>query len=356
MLRTVRLRFGAASREAETHVNLSAMRLDGSCLWLAGDETATIERLVSSSGDEYGDQATFRLADFVDLPGEADGEADVEGLARAGDFLWAVGSHSLKRKKIKDKHAGGKALERLATVTGDVNRQVLVRLPVAEDEDGRPAPVRETGVGGQRLTAAVLGAPGEPSLRDLLADDLHLGPFLPIPSKDNGLDIEGLAVAGERVYLGLRGPVLRGWAVLLELSPYTDSDEPGRLRLRELAEGRPYRKHVLDLDGLGVRDLCPHGDDLLVLAGPTTDVSGPVRVYRWRGGCLVDAPTVVRGEQLTRELDLPHGDGVDHAEGIDVLPPRPDGAAQLLVVYDSPAPERLGDDGSVLADVVALPG
>lgn len=81
----------------------------------------------------------------------------------------------------------------------------------------------------------------------------------------------------------------------------TSTPEPGRLRLRELDDGRPYRKHLLDLDGLGVRDLCPHSDDLLVLAGPTMDLDGPVRLFRWRGGCLVDAPTVVRGEVLVRE-------------------------------------------------------
>ena len=352
---TVRLRFTPGSRDAETHVNLSAMRRDGRCLWIAGDETATVERLVDLDEGVYGDQVTYRLADLVDLPGAADSEVDVEGLARAGRYLWAVGSHSLKRKKIKDKHEGDKAFERLATVTGDINRQVLVRLPIDDDEDGLPAPVRELGVGGERLNAAVLGGKGERSLRELLADDPHLGPFLPIPSKDNGLDIEGIAVAGERVYLGLRGPVLRGWAVLLELSPYVDPDEPGRLQLRELADGQRYRKHVLDLGGLGVRDLCPHGDDLLVLAGPTMDVSGPVRVYRWHGGCLVDAPAVVRGEALTHELDLPYGEGVDHAEGVDVLPPDDEGRQRLLVVYDSPAPERLDDDGSVLADLVDLP-
>ncbi len=49
------------------------MRLAGRCLWVAGDETATVERLVASAGgQEYGDQVTYRLADLLDLPGEAD--------------------------------------------------------------------------------------------------------------------------------------------------------------------------------------------------------------------------------------------------------------------------------------------
>src|SRR3990170_249848 len=56
---TVRLRFHRDSREQGTHVNLSALRLDGRCLWVAGDETATVERLVAShDGREYRDQPT----------------------------------------------------------------------------------------------------------------------------------------------------------------------------------------------------------------------------------------------------------------------------------------------------------
>ncbi|SDQ35772.1 Protein of unknown function [Quadrisphaera sp. DSM 44207] len=355
----MRLRFTAASREAQTHVNLSAVRLDGRALWVAGDETATLERLVvSEDGSGYGEQVTYHLADLVDLPGPASEEADVEGLARSGPFLWAVGSHSLKRKRVKAEHDGAKAFRRLAGVVDEVNRHVLLRLPVQDDEHGLPAPVRATGSGAQRLTAAVLGGPGDRTLRDVLADDEHLGPFVAIPSKDNGLDVEGIAVAGERVYLGLRGPVLRGWAFVVELAPYVDPGAPGRLRLRDLEDGRPYRKHLLDLGGLGVRDLCPHGEDLLVLAGPTMDLDGPVRVHRWHGACTVEAPAVLRGDDLTPELDLPYGPGVDHAEGIDVLegPGGTDdgGGERLLVVYDSPAPQRLGDDGAVVADVLPL--
>ncbi|MDQ4105194.1 MAG: DUF3616 domain-containing protein, partial [Actinomycetota bacterium] len=41
------LRFGQDAVDAQTHVNLSAVRPDGACLWIAGDETATVERLTS---------------------------------------------------------------------------------------------------------------------------------------------------------------------------------------------------------------------------------------------------------------------------------------------------------------------
>jgi hypothetical protein len=353
--RTVRLRFGDLSRAAATHTNLSAVRVDGPVLWIAGDETATVERLVADHPDrptEYGDERTFRLADFVDLPGaDADEEADIEGLSRHGHFLWAVGSHSLRRKRIKSHHSGDRALRRLGKVEGQDNRQLLVRLPIA-DIDGLPTPVAKIDVAGQHHRAAQLAE--RDGLRTLLRHDEHLAPFLAIPGKDNGLDIEGIAVNDERVYLGLRGPVLRGWAFVLELRPYVDPDDPGRLRLRDFADGRRYRKHVLRLDGLGVRDLCPDGDDLLVLAGPTMDLDGPVRIYRWHGAYSTDMPAVVRGPQLTRELEIVYGEGDDHAEGMGLIGRPEDKLA--LIVFDSPAAIRLTDDGAVLADVVRLPG
>lgn len=353
--RTVQLCFGDAARAAGTHTNLSAVRGDGPVLWVAGDETATIERLVADDPDEprrYDGQTSFRLADLVDLPGDdADEEADIEGLARHGDFLWVVGSHSLRRRQIKARHSGDRALRRLARITGQPNRQLLARIPV-RDVDGLPALVPELVVDGGPHSAASFGPHGI-NLRDLLADDEHLAPFLSIPGKDNGLDVEGIAVAGERVYLGLRGPVLRGWAVVLELRPEVDPLAPDRLVLRPFEDGRPYRKHVLRLDGLGVRDLCPHGPDLLVLAGPTMDLDGPVLVFRWHGALAAEAPQVVRDELLTHELDLPYGAGTDHAEGIGLL--GPPGDERLLVVYDSPSLARVRSDGCVASDVVALP-
>lgn len=352
---TVRLRFGSSARDAGTHTNLSAIRADGRCLWVAGDETATLERLVSTgeSPATYGDQLSFNLADFVDLPGPAGDEADIEGIGRAGGYLWAVGSHSLKRKKIKADQADAKSIKRLAKVEDEPNRRVIVRIPVVDGDDDLPTLVREAAVDGERRTAAVLA--GKRSLTNELDDDEHLAPFLSIPSKDNGFDLEGVAVHGERLYLGLRGPVLRGWAVVLEVHPYVDDDDEDELRLERIGDdGERYRKHFLDLDGLGVRDLSPDGDDLLVLTGPSMDLDGPVQVHRWHDAAHSDGAEVVRGDEISRLLDLPYGAGDDHAEGITVLDGGEGGNRQLLVVYDSPAPERLDGD-AIIADLVPLP-
>jgi hypothetical protein len=56
------------------------------------------------------------------------------------------------------------------------------------------------------------------------------------------------------------------------------------------------------------------------------------------------------------ELELPYGEGDDHAEGIALLPgPAGEDPTRLLVVYDSPAVHRRSGEDVVLADVVRLP-
>ncbi|MEW1957673.1 DUF3616 domain-containing protein [Kineococcus sp. NPDC059986] len=353
--RQVPLHFDDASKAGATHVNLSAVRSDGPFLWVAGDETATVERLTAQEVDGvvtgYDEQVSVALADLVDLPGPPHEEADVEGLARDGNWLWAIGSHSLKRKRIRPGDGDAKARRRLGRVVREANRYVLVRLPV-DPATGLPA--RRVEVDGEVLTAAVLGGHGDDLTVHLRDDDL-VGPFLSIPSKDNGLDVEGVAVhhspAGTRLYVGLRGPVLRGWAVLLEVRPVTHGKDPHRLVLEEFEDGSTYRTHLLDLRGLGIRDLCPDGDDLLVLTGPSMGLSGPVRVHRWVGACTVETADVVRADELPVVLELPHGQGEDHPEGLALLP----GGRELLVVLDSPAPSRHTADGGMLADVWRLP-
>ncbi|WP_155347514.1 DUF3616 domain-containing protein [Acrocarpospora pleiomorpha] len=322
----VELRFTAGTG---IHHDLSAVRQDGHCLWVAGDESAAVERLTWRDG-AYQDHQSFRLSEFVELPAGPDDEADIEGLGRADGWLWVVGSHSLKRRRVKPGQTGEKARKRLASVLREENRFILVRLPLVE-RDGLPFPVRQDG----RRTAAILSGPGR-NLADMLDDDPHLRPFLHLPGKDNGFDIEGIAVIGSRVLVGLRGPVLRGWAVVLEIRPETNPHDPHRLRL----DGG-YQTHFVDLDGLGIRDLCPIGDDLLILAGPTMTLDGAFRVLRWRpNGDFANPPTLV--------TELPMVPGADRPEGIALLP---DG--RLLIVYDTPAPERLTLDG-VYADIVQV--
>jgi hypothetical protein len=137
--------------------------------------------------------------------------------------------------------------------------------------------------------------------------------------------------------------VLRGWAVVLDLD--LRETETGGLQLQPDMPG--YRRHFIDLRGLGVRDLVWDGDDLLILAGPTMDLDGPVRVLRWRRAADAAADSVLPANQIEPVLEVPFGDGSDHAEGIAFVGPR-----ELLVLYDSPADWRLAEgDSRIVADL-----
>ncbi len=192
------------------------------------------------------------------------------------------------------------------------------------------------------------------ALLEALRDDPHIKPFLQIPGKDNGFDVEGLAVIGKRLFLGLRGPVLRGWAVLLEIACVEDDDDPTVLKLARIGEeARPYRKHFLQLDGLGIRDLCVQGEDLLILAGPTMSLDGPVRVYRWQGGAKPDGESLIPRAALAVVAEIPHGYGNDHAEGMCLFT-QDNAETALLVVYDNAAAGRKRGEDGVLGDVFII--
>ncbi len=351
-LRQVTLQFQAAFKDGRE--NLSAVELtpEGH-LWLGSDETASLERLSPVDAQQFAQHQCFAIADFIDLPGKGDAEIDIEGLAYADHYLWLVGSHSYKRKQPKAQKPEAENLRRLATVEADANRYLLARIPVFDGKPCRRCPHPERPE--ELLTAARLdGDQTGNLLTQALADDPHLGPFLKaeIPGKDNGFDIEGLAVHAEKLFLGLRGPVLRGWAILLELAVKAKTTQPHRLKLKKLGDDQPrYRKHFLDLGGLGIRDLCLDGPDLLILAGPTMALDGPVQLFRLQQALQLQGDSLSQPERL---LDLPHGVAADRAEGITHFAAMTQ-TPSVLVVYDSPAPTtRLTGDHTVLADVFEL--
>jgi hypothetical protein len=348
---------------------LSAVVQIGNTLWVTNDETTNLERLSLMQRDIsgnywYEEHQQFSLADYLDLPvppisnrEKDDMEADVESLAYENGYLWLVGSHSRKRKKTKKEKSVQENRERLAEVTVDGNRFLIARIPIAE-EAGRYKLKKEMEQHGMKYTAARLHGDDKGSdLTDALSQDQHLQPFLTIPCKDNGLDIEGLAVVNGRLLLGLRGPVLRGWAVILELELKEDNDNPSTLRLKKIGrDNRPYRKHLLELDGLGIRDLCVHGPDLLILAGPTMDLDGPVAIFRWPGGAQPkEEESLIPAKQLERIMNIPYGQGVDHAEGLTLFSPNGAQPRSLLVVYDSSSEERRMEEKTTKADIFVLP-
>lgn len=334
----------ATDTEAEElRQNLSALVALDRVLWLGGDEGRSLYRLERLGDHHYGNLSAVKLRDFGLAGGKDDGESDLEGLARDGDRLWMVGSHSLRRRKYDAKAGPLKLHDRQSR-----NAHVLGCLRL--DGEGRP-------VAGQRL--AFDAAEGRDALTEALASDRRIAPFLAIPSKDNGLDIEGIAARGERVLVGLRGPVLRGIALVLDLRlGGLDGDGP-TLSLEA------HRCRYLSLSGLAVRDLAvvPGSDDVLVLAGPTMDLAGPCYLHRWRnalgpqGSPPKDGVTLETTEPLLWIRDGRPGrpgQGSDKPEGLDVQ--RHGDQLLAWVAYDDPMAARIGAKGtSTRLDGFVLP-
>ena len=262
LLSRVVLQFNKELRAVSEDLSGVVYTPDGS-LWVASDETATVERLSLVDPYTYGNHRQFTLAELITLPNQEEIEIDIEGMDYTNDYLWLIGSHSTKRKKVKDSKNNQENLARLTEVTFDPNRYILARIPVMNGDLVKSC--AQSHDPDQKLTAATLNRTNNGNvLIDALKSDPHLIPFLAtdaqtqdkplvLPGKDNGFDVEGLAVCGDRLFLGLRGPVLRGWAIILEIEVETVT--PETLSLKPIGEsGERYKKHFVNLGGVGIRD------------------------------------------------------------------------------------------------------
>lgn len=334
----ITLRLGEGRGEILTNIS-AGTRLDDS-LFIAGDERADLDRLTLGNG-ECVEHQRFALADLLPLA-DPDGEADLEGLAADDEWLWVVGSHA--RTRVKPEKAKGECvdLDRLADLKDTRPRCLLARLPLVRDGGGWQ-PVAEDGE--RRAGMLRQKRRGNAIARALRRDPLTR-PFTRVPAKEGGVDVEGIAVCGDRVALGMRGPVIAGHGLLIELR--VTAKPSGRLKLAQ----RPILR-LLAMEGLGVRDLKRVGQDLLILAGPTTGLDGPCALYRWAGWADDPPrdPRRVRLHRPERVLELPFGRGDDHPEGLALWE---DG--RVLVINDSPSKARLGGGaGTIVADLFALP-
>lgn len=344
--------------EVGKHVRdgLSAALRTGRNLWVACDERSSLERLTLSEDQSFTNHTSFDLTKFLDLPTGSECEIDVEGLAQEGHYLWLIGSHSLARKKPKKGDSTEKQISSLAKVNKDPNRYLLARIPFIKDiKTGQyelhkscPNPDEPS----KTLTTGQLVKKKKGNqLMKVLKDDEHYKNFISIPGKDNGFDIEGLAVSGNRIFIGIRGPVLRGWASILEV--VLKETGHSRLKIKPDKKGNFYKKHFLKLGGMGIRELRVVEDDLLILAGPTMDLDGTIAVYRWPKGVVQRKEAIVHRKDLIRLFDVPHGhgktSGQDKAEGMALYSDN-----ELLIVFDSPTEDRKIGEDTVIADLYSL--
>lgn len=200
------------------------------------------------------DKATLGKSPEVKCPkGAGDfGELDGEGVAFSAPYFYVVGSHGCARKKGKFR----------------LSSFILSRIHV--DAAGKPsaettAPADSAVLNTYRVSDILkqLGKTSESIGKDL--------------ETDSGLNIEGLAVDGDRIWFGLRAPLdEQNSAVLVEASTadlFNKGNEP--------STSQPKKVTALPLGKLGIRDLAlmPDKTSLLVLAGATHGTEVPFRLF-----------------------------------------------------------------------------
>lgn len=180
-------------------------------------------------------------------------ELDGEGIAYADEFYYVIGSHGHPRDshhKLDPKEDEEEIAARIAASSQ------IVRFRVTNGHAALPA--ERTG-----------------KLKEVIAREPALAPFLDRRLENNGLTIEGIAIRRGSILVGFRGPSLSdGRAAVLSVpvdSVFGGASLDARLRRLPLGEGR------------GVRDLATYGDGVLVLAGPTANGPGPYAIYWWDG-------------------------------------------------------------------------
>jgi hypothetical protein len=223
---------------------------------------------------------------------DADGDPDAEGVAFAGGYFYVTGSHGRAR--------GGKPKE---------TSYAVFRFPVNAATGAPPFEIREDEVSKDIAVTSRLRGP--------LRRNALIRKFYDQPLSQGGTNIEGIAVKGGWMYLGLRGPSVKGNAFVLRVNARAAFKRNASLR----ADVRPLKLGT----NIGIRDLAAIDRGILVLAGPTREEPLPYSVWLWDG--------VSRNPKPLGTLDL---DAIDKNAKAEILLPLAAEASHIrvLVMFD----------------------
>lgn len=279
--------------------DISAVGILGSYLLIGADEGNQIQVLEPNP-----EQSIYKVIRNIALPVPAaeEEEIDIEGIAIAKNKVYVVGSHSLNRKTVKPKKTYQENLQRLATVKEEKNRQHIFSLKLDPETGKLDSDIKRE------------------SLREILAQDPILSRFTNIPSKENGVDIEGIAAKDKNLYIGFRGPVLRGNYVPVMIVEFKDLDHDDKYELR-----------YVNLEGNGIRDIVAVDNGFLILAGAVGDGISPYQIYFWDGQDGLPGKDH-NSAKLNLLGEVPVDEGAK-AEGLTVIDETNSGY-KVLVVYD----------------------
>ena len=227
-------------------------------LFVVADDEQNILRVYQRDGGGR-PVKEFDVNAFLEVEGDSP-EADLEGCARIGERIYWIGSHG-------------------------------------RNKNGKPRPNRcrffATELSGTNGDIALnpVGKPCKRLLSDLLADRRYARFELAkaaehAPKTDGALNIEGLSATAEgHLLIGFRNPVPDGKALVAPL-----------LNPVEVIEGNPARfgePILLDLAGIGIRDMAYYDGCYLIIAG-SWHGGGQFQLYRWKGGQSRPEPIKVK--------------------------------------------------------------
>ena len=222
------------------------------------------------------------------------GDLDGEGVAFAAPYFYVVGSHGCSRKQGKFRSSSF----------------ILARVDV--------------GAAGEAFDSGHVTVETTYRLADALRAQPKLAPFFaaPLDAAHDGLNIEGVAILGNRLYAGLRAPALDGDAVLVG-ADIAGLFAPGGAALPH-ADAAPDLVTIHLGPHLGIRDLAALPDGrLLVLAGPAQEQDLPYSLF------TVD-PGTGTAQAVGTLAQGPGSDRAGKAEAVTVLP-----GGKVLVLFDS---------------------
>jgi hypothetical protein len=210
------------------------------------------------------------------------GDLDGEGVTFSAPYFYVVGSHGCSRN------------------TNEFRLGSFILSQIRVDDSGQP--VAKDAVQNTYRVSDILEHAGEAA--KFFGKDLKTA---------HGLNIEGIAADGDRLWFGLRAPLGKDSDAFLVAASAKDLFEPGHDRSR----AKPIPPVQVALGKLGIRDLAVLPDKrLLVLAGATEGPEVPFRVFivdpadgsKLDLGALPAVTGSVDNEQITGK-----------AEGITVL-------------------------------------
>ena len=189
-----------------------------------------------------------------------DGELDAEAAATDGRYFYVTGSHSPRRSDCSarpdSRHVVRFARDAntgLAAKPGAVKAAISAVIGLAASMGLQKGPSAPAGYADSTRLWAIMQA--QPELAPFVAESKCMG--------DQGaVNIEGMAVQGERLYFGFRGPVADGAATVLSVDTEALFDPAGRADPKAVVTTVALGAHT------GIRDMVAVTGGFLLLTGP----------------------------------------------------------------------------------------